>query len=141
MKIIYHLLETIYPSNHWLGEPNPSQEGLFNIINRLARGVAPAIVMSLRRPYFSWGHHFRWDCPLNGSQLHCHKGSSTGKLSYFSASAPRRYHFSPSHPFNWGHSCIVSQLNSHKGSSTDQFSYSSASDILATLAGAIPISL
>ena len=44
-------------------------------------------------------------------------------------------------PFNWGHSCIVSQLNSYKRSGTEKFSYSSASDILATLAGATPISL
>ena len=120
---------------------NPSQEGLFNRINPLARGVAPTIVMSPRRHYFSWGHHFRWDCPLNGSQLNCHKGSGTGKFSYSSASAPRIHHFSWGHPFNWGHSCIGSQLNCHKGSGTGKFSYSSASAILATLAGATPISL
>ena len=61
--------------------------------------MAPAIVVSPRRHHFSWGHHFRWDCPLNGSQLNCHKGSGTGKLSYSNASAPRRHHFSWGHPF------------------------------------------
>ena len=34
-------------------------------------GVVPAIVISPRRHHFSWGHHFRWVCPLNGSQLNC----------------------------------------------------------------------
>ena len=112
-----------------------------NKINPLARRIAPAIVMSLRRHHFSWGYYFRQDCPLNGSQLNCHKGSGTGKFSYFRASAPWRHQFSWGHPFNWGHSCIVSPLNSHKGSGTGKFSYSSASAILATLAGATPISM
>ena len=93
-------------------------------------------MMSQRRYHFSWGHHFRRDCPLNVSQQNCHIGSGTGKFCYSSASAPWRHHFSLGYPFNWGHSCIVSQLNSLKGSGTGKFSYSSASAILATLAGA-----
>ena len=35
----------------------------------LAKGVAPAIVMYPQRHHFSWGHHLRWDFPLNASQL------------------------------------------------------------------------
>ena len=91
----------IYPNS--LGHDKINLD-LFNRINPLARGVAPVKVMSPRRHHFSWVHHFRWDCPLNGSQLDCLKGSSTGKFIYSSASAPRRHHFSWGHPFNWGHS-------------------------------------
>ena len=72
--------------------------------------------MSPRRHHFRRGHHFRWDCPLNGSQLNCHKRSGTGKFSYSSVSAPRRHQFSWGHTFKWGHSCIASLLNCHKGS-------------------------
>ena len=83
-------------------------QGLFNRINPLAKGVAPAIVMSPQRHHFSWGHHFRYDCPLNYSQLNCHKSSGTGKFSYSSASAPHRHHFSWGPPSIWGHSLLLS---------------------------------
>ena len=88
---------------------NHSQESLFNIINPLTRGVAPAKVMSRQM------HHFSWDCPFNGSQLNCHKRSGTDKFTYYSTSVPRTNHFSWGHLFNWGHSCIGNWLNCHRG--------------------------
>ena len=118
-----------------------SQEGLFYRINPLARGVAPAKVMSPQRHQHSWGYHFSWDCPFYGSQLNCHERSNTGTFSYSSASAPHRNHFIWGHPLNWGQSCIGSELNYHSWSATCVFSYSSASAVLATLAGATPFSL
>ena len=123
---------------------NPSQECLFNRINPLARGVAPAKVMSLQRHHFSWGTTLTGTAPLvgvNWTVIAYDRSSGTGKFTYFSASVPWRHHFSWGLPFKWGNSCIGSQLKCLKGSGTGKFSYSSAWAILATLAGGTSISL
>ena len=133
--LILHWCSQVKCSTIQWGIVQPLAIGFINIINSLARVVAPAKVMSPQR------HHYSWDCPFNGSQLNCHKRGGTGKLSYSSSSVSRRHHLSWRHHFNWGHSCIGSQLNCDRGSGTGKFSNSRAWAILATLAGATSIYL
>ena len=78
-------------------------------------------MMSPRRHHFSCGHHIRWDCLLNGSQLNSHKGSSTGKLSYSSASASWRHHFSWGQPFTGATPVLSVTWNVVRGGAQENF--------------------